>query len=174
MSKQEKNVPIFYYVDKSINASKELSDHILESIKYHRRGIIIDSGYKAYDIVANYAHDSIIPSVGRVKYIIDPPNKMIQENKDYIKKLLRESSIVIITTNGLDTNGKRRFLKAMFESVIELDITNELDMDFVLGYNTFHKYFTKEHSEKLKDAYIKRIQNQNIQQIYYEEAKELS
>jgi hypothetical protein len=174
MTHQIEKIATFHYIGRRVSAPDDFSNYLLNAIKKNKRGIVIDSGYKAYDIVASYAHESINPLVGRVKYILDPPSKMIQENKDYIKHLLRDNYIVVITTNGLDTNTKRRLLKAMFESVIELDITNELSMDFVLGYNTFHKCFTKEHSDKLKNSYIERFHKQNIQQNHYEEVEFLS
>lgn len=78
-------------------------------------------------------------------------------------------SVIVFSVIGLDTDSKRKLLKSIFESVLELDINHELD--FILGYNTFSKCFTKYHSEKLKSDYIEKIQNQNIEQFYYEENK---
>lgn len=169
MAYKEKTMPLFYYIDKQFNTPDEFSSYILKSIKNNKRGIIIDSSYKAYDVVANYAHDSITPLIGRIKYIIEPTNKTVEENKENIKKILKENYIIVFSVIGLDTDSKRKLLKSIFESVLELDINHELD--FILGYNTFIKCFTEYHSEKLKSDYIEKTQNQNIEQIYYEEKK---
>lgn len=142
MAYKEENMPLFYYISKQFNAPNEFSNYILQFIKNNKRGVIIDSSYKAYDVIANYAHDSITPLIGRIKYIIEPPNKTVEENKEHIRKTLKENYIIVFSVIGLDTDSKRKLLKSISESILDLEINNELDFDFILGYNTFSKCFS--------------------------------